>query len=92
MKTIQERIDEIQVNGGNLCHIISTGKINGSLLTDIIKVSNEHADQEKAALKEKIIAIRNRTFWDGEMHVGNNATYTKACDDIISMINAETLK
>lgn len=53
MKTIQERIDEIQVNGGNLCHILSTGKINGSLFTDIVKVANEHADQEKQALKEK---------------------------------------
>lgn len=58
MKTKQELIDTIPIFESNLEHMISTGKINGSLLLGIERVMDEYAKQEvEKALNSQIKPI-----------------------------------
>jgi len=84
MKTKRELIETISIIDGNLSHIESTKKINGTLLTEIERVMDEHAQQEVKKLNIAHVSksSKNATaFNDG---------YIRGCEDTEANHQANT--
>lgn len=87
MKTKEEIFDEQY-------HIWSGS--DNSIRLHMLEAMKIYADQEKQELKEKITSdikyIRNRTFKQDGMPVGENEDFVRACDEILKIVNAKDLK
>lgn len=62
MKPAREYIEEITVSVANLGHIVTTGKINGSLLIDLEKIINTARREALEEAAEKARTKRVATY------------------------------
>lgn len=62
MKAKRDLIETIQIAQGNLSYIEKTGKINGTLLTEIERVMEEYANQKSIHFGRWILKNANIRF------------------------------